>query len=264
MTFPPTPPALGFQAPVHALVTGRKDERDRRIAISAAPRFGIVGQPQTITYRLDDQGVTGQRAKIVVRRDGEVINERTLLSGQTVQCRRRHQACRPEHRRDRGLAARERTDAGEQPRGGRDRRRARQAARAAGVRRAAFRRAHLAQSVEVRRQHRPRALHDSAAAGEAGRHADQRIVADRVSDPRTVPAEDQRIPADHLRPLRPPGRAADRLFRQYRALCPRRRRGAGVGRSRLRLHHQHLAHAAGHGAAGRTGRRHRKAVLCAL
>src|SRR3954452_2976923 len=76
--------ALGFTAPVHALVTGRKDERDRRIAISAAPRFGIVGQTQTITYRLDDQGVSGERAKVVVRRDGEVINERTLLSGQTV------------------------------------------------------------------------------------------------------------------------------------------------------------------------------------
>jgi hypothetical protein len=76
--------ALGFQAPVHALITGRKDERDRRIAIAAAPRFGIVGQTQTITYRLDDQGVSGERAKVVVRRDGEVINERTVLSGQTV------------------------------------------------------------------------------------------------------------------------------------------------------------------------------------
>src|SRR5207244_10218915 len=76
--------AVGFQAPVHALVTGRKDERDRRIAISAAPRFGIVGQPQTITFRLDDQGVTGERAKITVRRDGEVINERMLSSGQTA------------------------------------------------------------------------------------------------------------------------------------------------------------------------------------
>jgi len=75
---------LGFQAPVHALITGRKDERDRRIAISAAPRFGIVGQVQTITYRLDDQGVSSDRAKIVVRRDGEVINERTVQSGQTV------------------------------------------------------------------------------------------------------------------------------------------------------------------------------------
>jgi len=76
--------ALGFQAPVHALITGRKSELDRRIAISAAPRFGIVGQVQTITYRLDDQGVSGQRAKVVVRYDGEVINERTVLSGQTV------------------------------------------------------------------------------------------------------------------------------------------------------------------------------------
>ncbi|WGS22122.1 MULTISPECIES: hypothetical protein [unclassified Bradyrhizobium] len=76
--------ALGFQAPVHALVTGRKDERDRRIAITAAPRFGIVGQSQTITFRLDDQGVTGERAKVTVRRDGEVISERTMTSGQTA------------------------------------------------------------------------------------------------------------------------------------------------------------------------------------
>src|SRR3954462_2574875 len=75
---------LGFQAPVHALITGQKDERDRRIAIIAAPRFGIVGQPQTITYRLDDQGVSGERAKVTVRRDGEVINERTLSSGQAA------------------------------------------------------------------------------------------------------------------------------------------------------------------------------------
>src|SRR6201994_4538290 len=75
--------ALGFQAPLQALITGVKDERDRRIAISAAPKFGIVGQTQTITYRLDDQGVTGEHAKVVIRRDGETISERTLSSGQT-------------------------------------------------------------------------------------------------------------------------------------------------------------------------------------
>ncbi|MEH2474859.1 hypothetical protein V1281_003963 [Nitrobacteraceae bacterium AZCC 2161] len=81
---PASAAALGFTAPVHALITGRKDERDRRIAITAAPRFGIVGQSQTITYRLDDQGVTGERARVVVRRDGDVLNERTVLSGQTI------------------------------------------------------------------------------------------------------------------------------------------------------------------------------------
>lgn len=80
---PASTSALGFNAPVHALITGRGDERDRRIAIVTAPRFGIVGQPQTITYRLDDQGVTGQRAQVTVRRDGEGLSERTLVSGQT-------------------------------------------------------------------------------------------------------------------------------------------------------------------------------------
>jgi hypothetical protein len=76
--------ALGFKAPVHALITGRSDERDRRIAITAAPRFGIVGQRQTISYRLEDHGVTGQQARVVVRRDGEVLTERTVGSGQSV------------------------------------------------------------------------------------------------------------------------------------------------------------------------------------
>jgi hypothetical protein len=76
--------ALGFNAPLHALVTGRSNERDRRVAIVAAPRFGIVGQPQKITYRLDDQGVSGERADIVIRRDGQTIDRRTVLSGQTV------------------------------------------------------------------------------------------------------------------------------------------------------------------------------------
>src|SRR3954471_18011627 len=77
---PGTAAALGFQAPLQALITGQKAERDRRVAITAAPRFGIVGQPQTISFRLDDQGVSGASAKVVIRRDGEVISERTLTS----------------------------------------------------------------------------------------------------------------------------------------------------------------------------------------
>src|SRR5246127_1547000 len=55
---PASAAGVGFQAPVHALITGAKNERDRRIAITAAPRFGIVGPTQTVTYQLDDQGVT--------------------------------------------------------------------------------------------------------------------------------------------------------------------------------------------------------------
>src|SRR5690242_8756583 len=42
--------ALGFAAPVHGLITGHKGERDRRVVLVTAPRFGIVGQTQTITF----------------------------------------------------------------------------------------------------------------------------------------------------------------------------------------------------------------------
>ena len=88
-----------------------------------------------------------------------------------------------------------------------DRGHPREAARAARLRRAACGRADLAQPPEVGRQRRPRPFHHPAPAGEAGRHADQRVVADRLPDPRAVPAEDQGIRPDHLRPLRQPERA---------------------------------------------------------
>ncbi len=76
--------ALGFSAPVHALITGRPDERDRRIVLVATPRFGIVGQSQTVAFRIEDQGVRGAPAQIVVRRDGEQIAARTAAPGETI------------------------------------------------------------------------------------------------------------------------------------------------------------------------------------
>jgi hypothetical protein len=76
--------ALGFAAPVHALITGHKDERDRRVVLIATPRFGIVGQSQTISYRVEDQGVPAGNADITVRRDGETIDSRSVRVGQQV------------------------------------------------------------------------------------------------------------------------------------------------------------------------------------
>src|SRR5271170_879011 len=73
--------ALGFAAPVHALITGNKDERDRRVALIAAPRFGIVGQPQSITYQVEDQGARECSAVVTVRRDGDVVETRTVPIG---------------------------------------------------------------------------------------------------------------------------------------------------------------------------------------
>ena len=73
--------ALGFAAPVHALITGVKNERDRRVALIAAPRFGIVGQTQTITYQVEDQGANERSAVVTIRRDGEVVETRSVPIG---------------------------------------------------------------------------------------------------------------------------------------------------------------------------------------
>ena len=123
--------ALGFAAPVHALITGNKNERDRRVALIAAPRFGIVGQTQT--HHLS--GRRSRRAR--AQRDRHRAPRRRCgrdahRAGRHAAARRHPDpARRREHRRDRSLAARRRTDDGQQPRRRHHRRRARQAARAA-------------------------------------------------------------------------------------------------------------------------------------
>src|SRR5262244_2401241 len=76
--------SLGFAAPVHALITGRANERDRRVVLVTTPRFGIVGQAQTISYRVEDQGASTGTAQITVRRDGETIDTRNVRVGQQV------------------------------------------------------------------------------------------------------------------------------------------------------------------------------------
>ncbi len=47
-------PALS--APLHALLTGQADDWDRRLVVSNAPAFAILGEPVTLTLRIEDQG----------------------------------------------------------------------------------------------------------------------------------------------------------------------------------------------------------------
>src|SRR5215212_241538 len=75
---------LGFNAPVHALVTGRPGERDRRIQLVTAPRFGIVGQQQTVVLRVEDQGAAPGAVQLTIRRDGEQLETRNVRAGDTV------------------------------------------------------------------------------------------------------------------------------------------------------------------------------------
>ena len=75
---------LGFNAPLHALVTGEANERDRRVVLTTAPRFGIVGQSQTIVFRVQDQGVGPSTARVTIRRDGEQIETRNVTTNTAV------------------------------------------------------------------------------------------------------------------------------------------------------------------------------------
>ena len=70
--------ALGFAAPLHALITGHPDEIDRRVVLTQTPRFGIVGQSQTIGFRIEDQGAKVGAAEVIVQRDGEVLEKRVV------------------------------------------------------------------------------------------------------------------------------------------------------------------------------------------
>jgi hypothetical protein len=63
---------LGFQAPVHALLTGAADEEDRRLLITKAPAYAIVDQDIALSLRIDDLGAgRGGRARVTVLQDGE-------------------------------------------------------------------------------------------------------------------------------------------------------------------------------------------------
>ncbi len=61
-------------APLHTLLTGQEDDWDRRLIVRNAPAFAIIGEPITLTLRIEDQGaVPGdlpERARIDIAVDG--------------------------------------------------------------------------------------------------------------------------------------------------------------------------------------------------
>jgi hypothetical protein len=77
--------ALGFAAPLHALITGHADEIDRRVVLTKTPRFGIVNQSQTVGFRIEDQGARTGAAEVIVRRDGDVLEKRIVAPGMNVE-----------------------------------------------------------------------------------------------------------------------------------------------------------------------------------
>lgn len=59
--------ALTAAAPLHALLTGSRNEADRRVVITGAPRFAITGNEQTVSFRIEDQPQGASSASVTIR-----------------------------------------------------------------------------------------------------------------------------------------------------------------------------------------------------
>ncbi|MEQ8964739.1 MAG: hypothetical protein RID91_02845 [Azospirillaceae bacterium] len=75
---------LAELGPVHALLTGERDEADRRLTVVQAPAFGIVGRETTVTVRVDDlpaAAAAAGSAELTIYKDGARIGTRPVPVG---------------------------------------------------------------------------------------------------------------------------------------------------------------------------------------
>ena len=253
--------SLGFPAPVHALITGRPNERDRRVVLITTPRFGIVGQSQTVAYRVEDQGAGGGNAQVTVRRDGETIDKRNVRVGQQVSVNVQIPHAGPNiveieaEPLDNELTI-VNNRAVVSIDGVRDKLRVLLVSGEPHAGERAWRNL-LKSDAAVDLVHftilRPPEKQDGTPINELSLiafptrelfqqkiHEFQLIIFDRYARS---------------------GRAAGALLRQHRALCARRRRRADRGRPRLREPDEPVAHTAGDGAAGGAERAHHRRAL---
>ncbi len=77
--------ALGFKAPLHALITGREGERDRRLDLVETPHFGVVGKEVVMRVRVVDSPAQSGVAEVIAKRDGAVIARRRARLGEIVE-----------------------------------------------------------------------------------------------------------------------------------------------------------------------------------
>ncbi len=79
--------ALGFDAPVHTLLTGKPDEFDRRIEITKAPKYGIVGTTRDVEVRVVENGRRpsgSDQVTLKIRREGVPDETKRATIGRPV------------------------------------------------------------------------------------------------------------------------------------------------------------------------------------
>ena len=68
---PPAGQAQPLGAPIHALLTGKRGEIDRRLIVEQAPRFGVVGKTVSAKLRVEDDDAPGSFVTISISVQGK-------------------------------------------------------------------------------------------------------------------------------------------------------------------------------------------------
>ena len=76
--------ALNFPAPINFLITGNKNEYDRRLIIEESPRFGIVGEEVTIKLRVEDINADVPNALVTINMNDKDKQSRSIPIGESV------------------------------------------------------------------------------------------------------------------------------------------------------------------------------------
>jgi len=61
---------VGLPGPIHVLLTGRREENDRRLVVVQAPSFGLVGKDVTLVLRVEDRAASGEMTRVHASLDG--------------------------------------------------------------------------------------------------------------------------------------------------------------------------------------------------
>lgn len=77
-----TLPVVG---PVHVMLTGERDERDRMLVVEEAPRFGLVGKPVTVRVRVEDPAARGRPVRLSVTYDDKPPRTLNTRVGETIE-----------------------------------------------------------------------------------------------------------------------------------------------------------------------------------
>ncbi len=81
---PPSLAAANLKAPLQVLVTGHEGERDRRIELVEAPRYGLIGKDVVFTLKVEEANGPGEPVAVTVRRDGVLATRVLAQPGEPV------------------------------------------------------------------------------------------------------------------------------------------------------------------------------------